>query len=96
MLPGIVGLVQATEAVKLLLNMGEPLVGRLLMYDSLAMRFREFRTPKDPGCALCGPKPTILELEKAHPEAGGACALPAAREIPHAPATAPVSPAPRR
>ena len=95
MLPGIVGLVQATEAVKLLLNIGEPLVGRLLMYDSLGMRFREFRTPKDPGCALCGTNPTILELEKAHGEAGGACALPASRETPHAAAVAPVAPAKR-
>ena len=90
MLPGIVGLVQATEAVKLLLNIGEPLIGRLLMYDSLGMKFREFKSPKDPGCALCGTKPTILELEKSHAESG-ACALPATRELPHAPATAPVA-----
>ncbi len=95
MLPGIVGLVQATEAVKLLLNIGETLVGRLLMYDSLAMKFREFKSPKDPGCALCGPKPTILELEKSLPEAGGACALPS-RELPHVPAAAVVAPAARR
>lgn len=87
MLPGIIGLVQATEAVKLILNIGETLVGRLLMYDSLAMRFREFRNAKDPACALCGPKPTILELEK-HVESGGACALPAPRAS-AAPARAP-------
>lgn len=92
MLPGLVGLVQATEAIKLLLNVGETLVGRLLMYDSLGMKFREFKSPKDPHCALCGPKPTILELEKAGPEAGGACALPP-RETPHVPAKAPVAPA---
>jgi adenylyltransferase/sulfurtransferase len=75
-LPGIIGLVQATEAVKLLLNIGEPLVGRLMMYDSLAMKFREFRTVKDPACALCSAKRTIRELEKGHGEA--ACAIPAA------------------
>ena len=62
------------------------------LYDSLGMHFREFRTPKDPGCALCGPKPTILELEKALPE-GGACALPGARPSTHAGAEA--APAPR-
>ncbi|KAF0246300.1 MAG: adenylyltransferase and [Planctomycetota bacterium] len=90
MLPGIVGLVQATEAVKLLLNIGEPLIGRLLMYDSLGMKFREFKSPKDPGCALCGTKPTILELEKSHAE-GAACALPAARALPPSPAAAPVA-----
>ncbi len=95
MLPGIIGLVQATEAVKLLLNAGEPLIGRLLMYDSLAMKFREFRTVKDPACALCGPKPTITELEKAHAE-GAACAIrpPAGRELPHAVAKAAVTSGP--
>ena len=92
MLPGIIGLVQATEAVKLLLNAGEPLIGRLLMYDSLAMKFREFRTVKDPACALCGPNPTITALEKGHDE-GAACSIrpPAARELPHATAKASVA-----
>lgn len=54
-LPGIVGLLQATEALKLILGLGEPLVGRLLSFDALAMRFRETRLPRDPDCPGCGP-----------------------------------------
>jgi len=54
-LPGIVGLLQATEALKLILNIGEPLVGRLLSFDALGMRFRETRLPRDPACPGCGP-----------------------------------------
>jgi molybdopterin/thiamine biosynthesis adenylyltransferase len=53
-LPGIVGLLQATEALKLILGIGEPLVGRLLSFDALSMRFRETRLPRDPGCPGCG------------------------------------------
>ncbi|WP_199098433.1 molybdopterin-synthase adenylyltransferase MoeB [Dyella sp. ASV21] len=53
-LPGIVGLLQATEALKLILGIGEPLVGRLLGFDALAMRFRETRLPRDPACPGCG------------------------------------------
>lgn len=53
-LPGIVGLLQATEALKLILALGEPLVGRLLTFDALGMRFRETRLPRDPGCPGCG------------------------------------------
>lgn len=53
-LPGIVGLLQATEALKMILGIGEPLVGRLLAFDALAMRFRETRLPRDPGCPGCG------------------------------------------
>lgn len=53
-LPGIVGLLQATEALKLLLGIGEPLVGRLLSLDALAMHFRETHLPRDPGCPGCG------------------------------------------
>ncbi|WP_114241059.1 molybdopterin-synthase adenylyltransferase MoeB [Dyella sp. C9] len=53
-LPGIVGLLQATEALKLVLDIGEPLVGRLLGFDALAMRFRETRLPRDPACPGCG------------------------------------------
>ena len=58
-LPGVIGLLQATEVLKLLLGMGEPLIGRLLVYDALAMEFRRFKVPKDPACAVCGEKPTI-------------------------------------
>lgn len=54
-LPGLVGLLQATEVLKLLLGMGEPLVGRLLSFDSLGMRFREVRLRPDPACPLCAP-----------------------------------------
>jgi len=58
-LPGVIGLLQATEVLKLLLGAGEPLIGRLLVYDALAMEFRTFRIPKDPACAVCGETPTI-------------------------------------
>jgi adenylyltransferase/sulfurtransferase len=58
-LPGIVGLLQATEVVKLIIGAGEPLAGRLLHVDALDMRFREFRVPRDPHCPVCGENPTI-------------------------------------
>lgn len=58
-LPGVVGLLQATEAIKLILGQGEPLVGRLLTYDSLRMKFRELKLRRDPNCPACGPNPTI-------------------------------------
>ena len=55
-------MVQATETIKLIVGKGTPLIGRLLMYDSLAMRFREIRIRRDPDCPLCGANPTIKEL----------------------------------
>jgi molybdopterin/thiamine biosynthesis adenylyltransferase/rhodanese-related sulfurtransferase len=58
-LPGVVGTVQATEAIKLLLGVGEPLVGRLWMYDSLGMKFRTLKLRRDPNCPVCGDKPSI-------------------------------------
>jgi adenylyltransferase/sulfurtransferase len=58
----VIGLVQATEAVKLVLGIGEPLIGRLLTYDALGMRFREVRLRRDPKCPLCGTSPTIKDL----------------------------------
>jgi sulfur-carrier protein adenylyltransferase/sulfurtransferase len=61
-LPGIIGLIQATEAVKLILERGEPLVGRLLLYDALAMRFRELKLRRNPDCPVCGDHPTITKL----------------------------------
>jgi sulfur-carrier protein adenylyltransferase/sulfurtransferase len=61
-LPGLVGVMQATEAVKLVLGRGEPLVGRLLLVDALAMRFQELRLRKNPECPICGPRPTITKL----------------------------------
>ncbi len=61
-LPGIIGSIQAVEAIKLILGQGEPLVNRLLMFDSLAMEFREVRIRRDPNCPVCGDEPTITEL----------------------------------
>lgn len=61
-LPGLIGVVQATEAVKLLLGIGEPLVGRLLLYDALAMGFREMKVRRDPACPVCGENRSITEL----------------------------------
>jgi adenylyltransferase/sulfurtransferase len=61
-LPGLIGVVQATEAVKLILGRGEPLIGRLLLYDALQMRFQEFKVRRNPRCPLCGDQPTITRL----------------------------------
>ena len=61
-LPGAIGTIQATETVKLILGIGEPLIGRLLLYDALSMRFREMKLRKDPGCPVCGENPTVTEL----------------------------------
>jgi sulfur-carrier protein adenylyltransferase/sulfurtransferase len=61
-LPGTIGLIQATETVKLILGIGEPLVGRLLLYDALAMRFRELKLRKNPECPVCGEHPTVTKL----------------------------------
>jgi molybdopterin/thiamine biosynthesis adenylyltransferase/rhodanese-related sulfurtransferase len=62
LLPGTVGIVQATETAKLILGIGEPLVGRLLTYDALGMEFRELRLSRDPECPMCGPgAPTSLD-----------------------------------
>ena len=62
LLPGTIGIIQATEVAKLILGIGEPLVGRLLTYDALEMEFRELRLSRDPECPMCGPgAPTSLE-----------------------------------
>src|SRR5579875_934202 len=61
-LPGLIGLIQATEAVKLILGKGEPLVGRLLVYDALSMRFDELKIRKNPKCPVCSPNPQITKL----------------------------------
>jgi sulfur-carrier protein adenylyltransferase/sulfurtransferase len=61
-LPGIVGAIQAVETIKLILGTGDSLVGRLLLFDALAMRFRELKLKKNPACPVCGPNPTIIEL----------------------------------
>jgi sulfur-carrier protein adenylyltransferase/sulfurtransferase len=81
-LPGLVGVLQATELLKLLLGIGDPLVGRLLVYDALAMEFKTFRVPKDPRCAVCGSSPTITEpIDYAAFCAAGASAEPAVPEL---------------
>lgn len=61
-LPGIVGTLQGIETIKVLLDIGNPLVGRLLLLDSLTMKFREMKVRKDPGCPLCGEHPTVTGL----------------------------------
>lgn len=61
-LPGVIGMLQATEAVKIICEIGQPLKGRLLYFDALKMKFRELKIRKDPNCPLCGPNPTITEL----------------------------------
>ena len=61
-LPGLVGVMQATEAIKLILGAGAPLIGRLLLVDALSMKFRELKLRKDPDCPVCGPHRTITKL----------------------------------
>jgi adenylyltransferase/sulfurtransferase len=61
-LPGLIGCIQATEAVKLLLGQGTPLIGRLLLYDALQMSFREFKVRRNPKCPVCGEHPTVTKL----------------------------------
>jgi adenylyltransferase/sulfurtransferase len=74
-LPGIIGSFQALETIKVVLGAGDPLVGRLSLFDSLGMRFREVRLRRDPNCALCGDNPTITSLADAGSHAV-ACAVP--------------------
>jgi len=61
-LPGVIGVIQATEAIKLIAGIGEPLIGRFLIYDALRMRFRELKLKKDPDCPVCGTHPTVTKL----------------------------------
>lgn len=61
-LPGIIGSIEAVEAIKLILGKGEPLIGRLLLFDALSMEFREMKVEKDPNCPVCGTHPTVTEL----------------------------------
>jgi adenylyltransferase/sulfurtransferase len=61
-LPGVIGVLQGIETLKLLLGIGEPLIGRLLIFEALGMSFRELKLRKDPQCPLCGERPTIREL----------------------------------
>lgn len=64
-LPGVLGLIQATEAIKLIVGFGEPLIGRLLTYDAVDMRFGEFKFARRGDCSVCAAKPTITELRDA-------------------------------
>ena len=61
-LPGLIGTIQATEVIKLILGKGEPLIGRLLLVDALTMRFRELKLRKNPDCPVCGQNPTVTQL----------------------------------
>jgi len=61
-LPGVIGTIQATEAIKLLAGIGETLVSRLMLYDALSMRFRELKLRRNPDCPVCGDHPTVTEL----------------------------------
>jgi molybdopterin/thiamine biosynthesis adenylyltransferase/rhodanese-related sulfurtransferase len=74
-LPGVVGTIQATEAIKIILGCGEPLTGRLLTYDSLKMQFRTLKLRRDPACPVCGDNPTITS----YIDYEGFCAAPPAR-----------------
>jgi len=86
-LPGIIGVIQATEAIKIILGEGEPLSGRLLLYNALTMKFRELKIRKDPSCPVCSANPTITELQDyeyfcgiEHAEDGDAANAPASVE----------------
>jgi len=74
-LPGVIGVIQATEAIKLLIGIGEPLIGRLLTYDALGMRVREVKLRRDPRCPVCGEHPTITDLSIHQQGAAASCAI---------------------
>jgi len=71
----VIGVIQATEAIKVLIGMGEPLIGRLLTYDALSMRFREVKLRRDPKCPLCGETPSITDLSSYREWSAAACAI---------------------
>jgi adenylyltransferase/sulfurtransferase len=73
-LPGLVAMIQATETVKIITGVGQPLYGRLVQYDALQMEFNEFRLKKDPKCPVCGEQPSVTELI----DYAGFCGMPAA------------------
>jgi len=76
-LPGTIGSLQATETIKLILGKGQPLLGRLLLFDALEMRFRELKLRRDPDCPACGERPTIRRLL----DEEAVCARPAAEQL---------------
>jgi bacteriocin biosynthesis cyclodehydratase domain-containing protein len=71
----VIGVIQATEAIKVLVGIGEPLIGRLLTYDALSMRFREVKLRRDPQCPLCGETPSITDLSIHREGSAAACAV---------------------
>ena len=83
-LPGVIGTIQANEAIKLLLGMGEPLIGRYLLFDALDATFREVKLRRDPKCPVCGENPTITE----YIDYEGFCASPADWRAEHEPSVA--------
>ena len=62
MLPGIIGVMMATEAIKYIIGIGKPLIGRLILYEALSMTYRELKTIRDENCPLCGDNPVITKL----------------------------------
>ncbi len=62
MLPGVIGVMMATEAIKYIIGIGEPLIGRLILYEALSMTYREVQTQRDKNCPLCGENPSITKL----------------------------------
>jgi len=83
-LPGVIGTIQATEAIKLILGTGRPLVGRLLLYDAFNMTFRELKLRRDPDCPVCGDHPTVRGLIDYDQFCG---ITPAAQAVPAVPET---------
>jgi adenylyltransferase/sulfurtransferase len=77
-LPGVVGCIQATETIKLIIGAGEPLIGRFLIFDALRMKFRELKLRKDPDCPVCGTHPTVTKLI----DYEQFCGVPSAAEAP--------------
>jgi len=61
-LPGIIGVMMATEAIKYIIGIGEPLIGRLILYEALGMTYREMKVPRDENCPICGENPSITRL----------------------------------
>ena len=62
MLPGVIGVMMATEAIKYILGIGDPLIGRLVLYEALSMTYREMKISRDENCPLCGDNPVITKL----------------------------------
>ncbi len=80
LLPGTIGIIQATETAKLVLGIGDPLIGRLLTYDALGMEFRELRLSRDPACPMCGPGAPISLDDIEYTDVGCAIRFPAAAD----------------